>query len=532
MLHQIKCLTAVQSCNLFGINVIRYGKDKTKRTRFIGMGILYAVLILILWGYLGAFIFGMVSIGIGELVPYYLYMIVSLIILCFSFFKAANVIFQVNTYEMQISLPVSKAAIVTSRFLTMYLTDLLIGLAVLVPGGILYGILMKPSFAFYIWGVLGAFFLPCIPLTIATAAGSLIFALSSRMRYKNLANIILSVGLIIVILVINFGVTGNQESLEQIDMTMLVNLAETAIRQIQKVYPPAGWFGNSVVGNDPFQGGLLLVISFVSAGGLLFILQKYFTVICSALNTTSAKNNYKMGRLSGNSVMKALWKREMKRYFASSVYVTNTIVGYILAVMMAAALWIFGGQEILEMSGLPVEINVPLILPYVLAVTGNLMPMTACSISMEGKQWWMAQTLPITMKQILDGKILAQLSIALPFFVAAEVFAFLAVKPSLQDGIWLIMVPLVYTLFLSVAGLMINLLVPIFDWENEVRVVKQSASTMLTLLLNMVSSLIPIALLILFGNFHTVINIVTVIGTGGLTVLFYVIGSGYQKFSK
>lgn len=85
MLHQIKCLTAVGLCNICGLNVVRHGKDKSKRVRFIGMGILYVLLILALLGYISMFIMRMVSLGIGEVVPYYLYMIVSLVILFFLF---------------------------------------------------------------------------------------------------------------------------------------------------------------------------------------------------------------------------------------------------------------------------------------------------------------------------------------------------------------------------------------------------------------------------------------------------------------
>lgn len=228
-----------------------------------------------------------------------------------------------------------------------------------------------------------------------------------------------------------------------------------------------------------------------------------------------------MGSLSASSVLKALWKREIKRYFASSIYVTNTIVGYILAVMAAVALWIVGIDRLLEMMQLPAGLDLLPILPFVLALIGNMMPISSCSISMEGKQWWMAQTLPISMKQTLDGKMLANLSVAFPFFIVAEVFAFLAVKPSLEEGIWLIVIPLVYTLFLSVAGLSINLAVPIFDWDNEVRVVKQSASTMLTLLVGMLTSIIPIVLLILFGSCKTVINAMTVVALSVLTAILY-----------
>lgn len=521
MLHQIKCLTAILLCNIYGLNVVRYGKDKSKRRRFIGMGIVYVILMLVLFAYISALTIGMVSLGIGEVVPYYLYMIVSLVILCFSFFKAADIIFQRSTYELQISLPVSKAAIVTSRFLTMYVTDLVISMVVMIPGGILYGILMKPSLVFYIWWIAGMLFLPCIPLVIATAAGSLIFALSSRMRHKNLVNIFLSVGLVVVILAVNFGLTGNAEALEQIDPSAIRDLAVMVIWQVQKIYPPAGWFGRSVTGNNPVQGLLLIAVSLIFAGVLMAVLQKYFISICSALNATAARNNYKMGSLSASSLVKALWKREIKRYFASSIYVTNTIVGYILAVMLAGALWFVGVDKILEILQLPAGMNLFPILPFVLTMVGNLMPMSSCSISMEGKQWWMAQTLPISMKQILDGKILANLSIAFPFLAVAEVFVFLAAEPSVEEGIWLIAVPLVYTLFLSVAGLSINLAVPVFDWENEVRIVKQSASTMLTLLAGMITSIVPIALLLLFGSYRIIINTVTVAGVGAATLVLY-----------
>ena len=162
MLHQIKCLTAIQLCNLCGLNVVRYGRDTKKRIRFIGMGVLYILLMVLLWMYLGMFTIGMIRLGVEKVVPFYLYMMVSLVILCFSFFKAASVI-------------------------------------------------------------------------------------------------------------------------------------------------------------------------------LLAVLQKYFVAICSSLNATIAKKNYKMGNLNTSSVLKALWKRELRRYFASSIYVLNTMIGYVLLVMAAVA---------------------------------------------------------------------------------------------------------------------------------------------------------------------------------------------------
>lgn len=521
MLHQIKCLTVIQLCNLCGLNIVRYGRDAKKRRRLFGMGVLYVFLMALLWGYLGIFTVGMIRLGIGEVVPFYFYMLASLVILCFSFFKAAGVMFQQSTYELQISLPVSKAAVVTSRFLTMYVTDLLVSLAAILPGGILYAVMMKPGIRFYLWGFTGMLLLPCIPLAAGTAAGAVIYAISARMRYKNLISILLSMVLIIGILVGNFSLAGHQESLEQVDISMIRSLAVMVIEQIGRIYPPAKWFGAAVTEGNVLSGAALAVVSILSAGMLLAVLQKYFVTICSSLNAATAKKNYKMGSLSSSSVLKALWKRELKRYFASSVYVLNTMVGSVLLVVAAAAFGIAGEEKFLQMLGLPFQIELHPVLPFVLTLIGNMMPMAACSISMEGKQWWIAKTLPVTMKQILDGKIVTNLSIALPFFAVAEVFVFWAVRPTLSEGIWLILIPLVYTVFLSVAGLRINLAVPLMEWENEVRVVKQSASMMLTMLLSFVSALIPVGLLLLGNMDQMLVNTGTVVVLAGLTAVLY-----------
>lgn len=521
MLHQIKCLTAIQLCNLCGLNVVRYGRDAKKRRRLCGMGVLYVCLLALLWGYLGAFTVGMIRLGIGEVVPFYFYMFASLVLLCFSFFRAAGVMFQQSTYELQISLSVSKAAVVASRFLTMYVTDLLVSLVALLPGGMLYAVMMKPGISFYLWGFAGMMLLPCIPLAAAMAAGTVIYAISARMRYKNLVSILLSLLLVIGILVGNFSLASHQGNLEQIDTSMIRSLAVTVIEQIGRIYPPAKWFGTSVTEGNASSGILLAAVSILSAGMLLAVLQKYFMTICSSLNATTAKKNYKLGSLSSGSVLKALWKRELKRYFSSSIYVLNTMTGYVLLVVAAVAFWIVGEEKFLQMLGLSFQIKLHPVLPFALTLIGNMMPMAACSISMEGKQWWIAKTLPVTMKQILDGKIVTNLSIALPFFAVAEVFVFWAVRPALSEGIWLILIPLVYTVFLSVAGLRINLAVPLMEWENEVRVVKQSASMMLEMLLGFVSALIPVGLLLLGNLDQTPVNTGTVVVLAGLTAVLY-----------
>ncbi len=98
---------------------------------------------------------------------------------------------------------------------------------------------------------------------------------------------------------------------------------------------------------------------------------------------------------------------------------------------------------------------------------------------MEGKEWWLAKSLPLPARTVLDAKLLMNLILILPFYLVSEVFLLLALKPGLQDSFWMMVIPAVILLFACVYGITVNLHFPVLDWENEVSVVKQSASAVL-----------------------------------------------------
>jgi ABC-2 type transport system permease protein len=491
VLNQIRLLVEIQTRNLFGFNEFRYTKDAKKKHRWIGMAAIWALLTVILVAYIALFSYGLISIGLEKVVPEYLFTITSLVILFFSLFKAGSVLFQMKAYEAQITLPVSKTAIVISRFLSMYVTNLLLSFFVMLPGIVLYGIWVKPAFSFYVFSILGTLFLPLLPITVATIFGALITAASSRMRSKSLVNsaltILLAVGFII------FS-TSSASRLENISEELLKNFSAVITAQIQRLYPPAVWFGQSAVSGDLSSFLLFFGVSASLFLVMVFTVQHFFTSICTALNATTAKNNYTIRELSTKSPVTALFRRELKRYFASSIYVTNTIIGYILMAAASIALFFMGPDKLeaaLEYPGL-----IRNAFPLFLAAMGAMMTPTSCSISMEGKQWWIAQTIPVRSKDIFNSKILVALAVALPEYIVAVAFGLLAMKPSFLGALWIISIPAVYIIFSAVAGITVNLKMPVFNWDSEIKAVKQSASVMVTLLVSFFSFLPPIIILL------------------------------------
>ena len=92
MLRQIHKLTAIQLCNLFGFNEFRHTKDSKKKDRFMLLVLAWLVVIALIVVYVAMLSIGLAKMGMSEIIPIYLYMITSLVILVFSFFKAKNLL--------------------------------------------------------------------------------------------------------------------------------------------------------------------------------------------------------------------------------------------------------------------------------------------------------------------------------------------------------------------------------------------------------------------------------------------------------
>ena len=517
MIRQIKYLTKLQLKNLYGLNVFKYTKNKKVKQRTIGLGVAMLLVVLMMGAYIGMAAYGYVMIGMAEVLPAYLIMLSSLVILFFTVFKAGSVIFQQNAYDILCSLPVSQMAIVVSRFIRMYVENLLLTVIVMFPGSVVYGVMVKPGIPFYLIGCVVTIFIPLIPITIATFLGALITAIASRMKHKSLVSAALMILLVVGIML---GTSSLSTMEDQFSTDMLQNLSKVVLAVIAKIYPPAIWFGTAMVSGDIFlcfaaiAGGLavfMVTIALVSAK---------FHAICRSLYSTTAKHNYRMEHLKKMSVLGALYQRELKRYFSSSIYVTNTIIGPVLAVVYSGAVFGVGLDTVQKALGLPVDIKGAV--PFLLAVIFSVMTTTCTSVSMEGKEWWIVKSLPVRTKELLDSKLLLGLSLAAPFYLVSEILLILALKPDFVELMWLIFVPAICILFSNVFGITINLKMPVFNWENEVTVVKQSASTLIGGLGGCGIVLICMFLIVFVPAVYAdVLKLVLCLLLGGSTVFLY-----------
>ena len=191
--------------------------------------------------------------------------------------------------------------------------------------------------------------------------------------------------------------------------------------------------------------------------------------------------------------------------------------------MMAAApivLLVMGYDEVVAQTG--GLFDVKLLLPFGISLLGLIMPISSSSISMEGKNWWIMQSLPLSNETIFKSKILCNLIIIAPFYLVAVVVSIIAVPFQLSELFGMLVIPAVYLLYSAVIGLRINLAFPVMEWDNEARVVKQGAASMISMLSGIAAILPPIVIYFMFPQIsRNLLQWGTVITVLAVTYFFY-----------
>ena len=191
------------------------------------------------------------------------------------------------------------------------------------------------------------------------------------------------------------------------------------------------------------------------------------------------------------------------RRSSSPIYVLNTAFGVVLYTAMSVALMFFRPASIgqlLEMPYFADYINrmAPLMASTFMALSST----TACSISLEGRSLWLAKSAPVKAMTIFHSKLGVNLTVTLPAVFVNGLLLMGALKTSFADGLLLLTLPAAYALFVSLAGLVVNLRYPFLDWLTETQPVKQSAATLITLLIGIGSVAGPLTLVIKYPELN------------------------------
>lgn len=234
------------------------------------------------------------------------------------------------------------------------------------------------------------------------------------------------------------------------------------------------------------EGRLIEVIIFalcVIAFSLLifFTLSQSFIKLATSGNGGSA-SEYKKEALKLRSPGSALLAKESKRFLSSATYMLNCGLGTLF--MPAIGILALVKADVVNqiLSSIPgMSVHAPLIACAVICMVSSMNDITAPSVSLEGRNIWIVQSLPVTPWEVLASKLKLHILTTEVPLLFCSVCIILTIKPNIADSILIIAMSVLFVIFTAVMGLAANLRFPNLQWKNEVFPIKQSASVFISL---------------------------------------------------
>ncbi|MBM6817836.1 ABC transporter permease [Clostridium saudiense] len=496
--------------NSTGINSLSKGIDNSKEKRKLLITTVTLLLIATVICFMSTSYSIALAIVLKPMGYLDLILIVAILFSCIlsfimSIYKAQGTLFSSKDYDLLMSLPIKNSTILTSKILSLMSISYIETALIIIPASILYLIYNGSlSWIFFIILVVGLIFIPMIPIIAASIIAMIITFISSRFKHKNIATIVVGMGALLLILIVSMNM--------QNYINAFVENSDSIVSGLSKIYLPAMYLKDALVNYDVFNLLKFIAISIIPFVIFIIVFSKAFKTVNGKLSESYKKANYKVKKLETSSITKALVMQELRRYFATPIYVMNTAFGMVLLVAASIATLFVSKETLVELLGYPEIANmIPVAILVILVFTIGLSCTTNSSISLEGNRLWILKVLPIEPKDIFKGKIITNLIITIPAAVIANIIFYIGLKFDVKYLILNLVISIVFSIVSAVLGLIINLCFPKMDWTNPTTVVKQSASVMITILGIMILILALIGVSIALVKIFSVTNMMIIL---------------------
>lgn len=397
------------------------------------------------------------------------------LVFIFGIFSAKTEIFECKDNELLLSMPINPFSIVLSRVFTVIIFNYIESAFVFIPSLIVYAVCGGA-----IRGVIGGLtvfaFIPLLPTSLSCIVGFAVSALTAKIKKKNLFTVIF---FLVFFFAYMYGygilVEGASSVLADIDS------AAASVGHLAILYD----IGNAAM-LDPFSLPFICLLSVVSAVVTVAVISAGFERVTSSSDPVEKKGEYKFAHMSRRTLKISLIKNELSRFFSSATYMINSSLGVIFSLLFSVFA-ILKRDELVPLVGIFADLFevdagelTSIVAVAALSICVSFSYMASCSLSLEGKSFWILKSMPIPAVDVLFAKALTQLIItALPTLISSVLLLFAFGG---RELIWYyILIPQLVGVVSAVLGILLNTAFPKFDFVNEASVIKNSASVFLTL---------------------------------------------------
>lgn len=435
--------------------------------------------------------------------------------------KGSGILYLDKSIDLLFSYPIKTKTIVLSKLSFIYFWNVGISFLLLLVPLLYYDSLQKVNILLYVVDFLQIFLIPLIPTLVGVILGNVLYRrLGSLFRAGSYSKSILylvSFTVFFAFMLFFF---------RYIDFATLLKGA------IDKF----DFFNGEKRGllfSHNYKSIIFFVIS-ISAGIILsaYVIRTY-KKDCAKVQLYSEKSKYTKMNYKEHEKVSALFRRELKRYFSTPVYLLNTMLGIVSLVLLTiySCLKIDTVTMYLKLMGMSFKVeNTYILLAFVIGLLIILSNVTYASISIEGKQRELLKSYPISIKELLLAKFLFHLSLTVPMIFICATLLGIVCRMNVSEYCLLFLLPTVFSAFAGALGLLINLVFPNYEWENVTYIVKQSISAIITILLSVL--IVGGSLWIVLYFFHAHILFASYLLVSLFVLMTMLIGILLKKVSK
>lgn len=458
-----------------------YKDRKTGKNRSKNGIIAYSLLNLFIFAILGGMFYAMgkmlcnalVSIGLGWLYLAMMGLLAVAMGVFGSVFSTYSSLYLAKDNDLLLSMPIPSSKILAVRMLGVYIMGLLYELIVMIPALIVYFVDSNLDILSVIFSLIIPVILSFFVLSLSCVLGWIVAYISSKLKQKNIITVILS----LVFIAGYYYACSRAYALMQ---GVIENADEIANKTKSYLFL---FYHMGRAG----EGNIISLLIFISVTAVIFfavyeILEKSFVKIAT-VNKSTGKAKYKGKKLKRSSVDSALLKKELRRFLGSPTYMLNCGLGFVIISIAAIVLLIKGNDAVSMMSeifGANKEI-LPLIITAAVCIISSMNDISAPSVSMEGKNLWLLQVLPVSPLKALNAKLNLHIVLSSVPVIFLTVCAEIVFKPVWYMAALTLICVILFTILMALTGLALNLKMPNLNWTVEAIPVKQSMPVMLSL---------------------------------------------------
>lgn len=450
-------------------------------------------------------------VGIGELLIaslhpvgldwlyFFIMLLMSIMLGAFgSVFNTYSSLFKAGDNDLLFSMPIKPSMIISVRLVGVYLMGLMYCLPVSIPALGVYWFRVGGSFSTVVFQLLSVAVMSFFILFLSIVVGYIVALLSTKIKNKTFVSVFCSVAFLVLYYFAYFKANALIQTIAanpdyygkkiKTSTFFLYNLANGACGNIGSFFISFG-------------------ITAVAFGIVIFVLCKSFMSIATKSSYVKSKK-VKQAKIKASSLKSALLKKELKRFSTSTAYMMNCGLG--LIIMPIVAILAFAKQD--AVGGMLNELsaesqyfsNMMLLAPVsAMCMICTLNGISSPSISLEGKNLWVLQSLPVSEKAVLEAKVNVHVLLnSIPAIVSTAIMC-VAFGLDILNIILSCCIVWMYIWFDARLGLILNLKHCDFEWTNEVVPIKQGMSVLFNML---IGTVISIAMLALSSLAMTVLN--------------------------